>query len=311
MRGLVVLVVLAIASPARADDAWSAYDEAFVTLAGGNRDRARSQLEAIETTWPDHPAAVRARARLDELGPRPAPPAHSNQARAELVLGMTVTGVFAGIEACVDVCDEVRSDAAAVMLGGGGALAATMLASRGGIEPGEAQLYNSATTWGRWNALGINDGFSGTSREAWTSIGAQAAGLAIGLGLWQLWRPTAGDVALTNSGLLWGTVLTMFGYLAADREPTMKAAVIAGDVGLLAAAALSAEVKMSRGRTLLIDTGGVIGTLVGGLFAVGQDGSDRTAGAALMIGTALGLGLATLLTNDWDASPDRVSGNAR
>lgn len=315
MRAVMVVVLLGFAAPAYADEAWDRYDAAFEALAAGDQAGARATLETIVATSPDHPAAVKARARLAELGvvaveapgavdvPAPTPATTTSRvARAELVLGMTVTGVFAGIEACTDACDQARSQAAGVMIGGGGALGLTLLASRKGIHSGEAQLYNSATTWGRWNALGALDGFPSTTKEAWLSLGAQAAGLGVGVGLWKLWRPSAGDVALANSGLLWGTVLSSWGQLWFGRDPTFPAAVIAGDIGLAIGAALASEVKMSRGRTLLIDVGGVLGSLLGGLVAVGLDSgdADRKIGGVMTISTALGLGLAAVATRRWD-----------
>jgi len=71
---------------------------------------------------------------------------------------------------------------------------------------------------------------------------------------------------------------------------------------------------MSRGRTLLIDVGGVIGILGGGLVGVGtRDASPL--GASLFVGTVAGLGIAALSTRDWDAphvaiAPARITGPA-
>jgi hypothetical protein len=60
---------------------------------------------------------------------------------------------------------------------------------------------------------------------------------------------------------------------------------------------------MSRGRTLLIDVGGVLGMLFGSLIAVGasDNGDNTTIGTSLFISTGAGLGLAALFTKDWDA----------
>jgi hypothetical protein len=177
------------------------------------------------------------------------------------------------------------------------------VASRNGVAQGEAQLYNSAQTWGSWTALAINDGFASTSGEAAIALGSQGAGLLAGIGLWRTWHPTQGDVALTNSFLLWSTVLTLWGYVAADSDPSLRAVVLAGDVGILLGAMTSTQVKMSRGRTLLIDVGGVLGILGGGLVAVGTE----EAGVPLLIGTAAGLGLAAAATQDWDAPPVTIA----
>jgi len=217
------------------------------------------------------------------------------------VFWSTVGGVFTAANLCVIAqCETDREYAAIYSASVGGSLGLALLATRHGVEQGEAQLYNSAQTWGSWNALGINDGFADDSDEATISLVAQGAGLLAGIGLWQTWRPSQGDVALANSFLLWGSVMTLWGYLAADEEPSLRTVVIAGDAAIVAGALVSTQVKMSRGRTLLIDVGGVLGILLGGLIAVGTD-SEQGAGTALLITTGAGLGIATAVTREWDA----------
>jgi len=104
------------------------------------------------------------------------------------------------------------------------------------------------------------------------------------------------------------------GAVAADSAPTLREIVVVGDLGLVLGALTSTRVKMSRGRTLLIDVGGVIGILGGGLIAVGT--RDETAvGVSLLLGTTAGLGIAALSTRDWDAAhvaiaPTRITGPA-
>ncbi|MDX2087062.1 MAG: hypothetical protein SFX73_04385 [Kofleriaceae bacterium] len=296
------------------DPAWEAYDRAFTELGAGNEEAARGQLRALTATWPQHRAASLGALRLMDLdtaeqrrlereatGP-------SKLARGELVFWSTAGGVLLARDLCVNNCTSDREYAAAYTFSIGGSLALSVLASRNGIHRGEAQLYNSAQTWGSWNALAINDGFAEDEQEAAISIGAQLGGLAAGIGLWQAWRPTQGDVALANTGFVWTTVMTLFGHLAVDAEPTLRTAVVAGDIGILAGALLSTQVKMSRGRTLLIDLGGVLGIMGGGLIAIGSD-SEEAAGSALLIGTGAGLGIAAYATRHWDLEPP--PGNAR
>jgi hypothetical protein len=245
--------------------------------------------------------------------PRPLDPdAPSRVARGELVFWSTVGGVFTAANACVIfTCKSARENAAVYTIGVGGSLALAVVASRDGIAQGAAQLYNSAQTWGSWNGLAINNGFAQDRGEAEVALGAQGVGLLAGIALWKTWHPTEGDVALTNSFLLWSTVLTLWGHLAADHEPTLGRVVVAGDIGIVLGALTSTQVKMSRGRTLLIDVGGVLGVLGGGLVAVGTH-SDTGAGVALLAGTAAGLGLAAAATRDWDApvtiTPARITG---
>lgn len=286
------------------DRAWTLYDRAFRDAAAGDLSLARERLERLASRWPAHPARSRADALLGRVGPRRDDPNRaSNVARGELVFWSTLGGVSLAANLCVAIdCITDREYAAVYTFTIGGALAGSLLASRRGIRQGEAQLYNSAQTWGAWNALLVNDGFPDTAEQAGVAIALQLGGLAAGVGLWQAWRPTQGDVALTNTFLLWGTVMTLWGHLIADEEPSIQSVVIAGDVSLLLGALVSREVKMSRGRTLLIDVGGILGTLTGALIGAGADG-DTGIGIALLLGTGAGLGLAVAGTTSWDKAP--------
>jgi len=291
------------------DAAWIAYDGAFRDAAAGDLPLARSRLAEIAARWPGHPAEARVQTLADRLAPRPKDPrAPSNVARGELVFWSTLGGVSIAANLCAAIeCSTDRELAGVYTLTVGGALALSLAASRRGIRQGQAQLYNSAQTWGAWNALMINDGFPETAEEAGVAIALQLGGLAAGIGLWQTWRPTQGDVALTNSFLLWGTVLTLFGHLAADEEPELRTVIVAGDIAILLGALVSRQVDMSRGRTLLMDVGGILGMLAGGLIAIASD--DQTAaGVALMVGTGAGLAIAVAGTTDWDkATPVKVA----
>jgi hypothetical protein len=301
-------------APVLADPVWSAYDDAFARAAKGDRTLASSRLAELAARWPQHPAGIRAGALSQSFGrsrgtERDESMVSSNRAsrtaRGELVFWSTVGGVFTGANICIIAkCESDREYATVYSLSVGGSLALALAASRNGVAQGEAQLYNSAQTWAAWNALAINDGFASSTDAAVISLGAQAVGIGAGIGLWKSWKPTQGDVALTNSFLLWSTMLTLWGHIVVDEEPTLRRVVLLGDVGLLAGALVSTQVKMSRGRTLLIDVGGIIGILGGGLVAVGAQ--DETAvGVSLFLGTAAGLAIAAAATRDWDL-PENV-----
>ena len=295
------------------DPAWRGYDGAFVELGKGEPEAAREGLLELTTRWPTHPAAAQAALRLAELDARLAARAvargasANRVARGEIVFWSTLGSVLVARDLCVDNCATDRESAAVYSLTVGAALGTSLLLTRDGVEPAEAQLYNSAQTWGSWNALAINDGFAEDETEAAVAIGSQFAGLAAGLGLWQTWHPGPGDVALANSGLLWGSLLTLWGHLAADEEPALSTVVLLGDVGIVAGALIANQVPMSRGRTLLIDLGGVLGTLAGGLVVISTD-DEQTAGTVLFISTAAGLVIAGLATREWDVTAPK---NAR
>jgi hypothetical protein len=292
--------------PSPSDPAWQVYDEAFALAARGDRAAAHHRLAELAARWPGHPAAMQATSLVGELAPRPLSP-HSKVARGELAFWSTVGGVFIAANVCVIAeCSTDRETAAVYTISVGGSLALALVASRNGVEQGEAQLYNSAQTWGSWNGLAINNDFASETDQAATALAAQGAGLIAGIGLWQAWRPTQGDVALTNTFFLWSTVLSLWGHLAADSDVTLRRTVIAGDIGIVAGALVSTQVKMSRGRTLLIDIGGVLGILAGGLVAINTD-SEQGVGTSLLLGTGLGLGIAALATDDWDVPDTKVT----
>ena len=280
--------------------------------AAGDRADANTRLTELTRQWPLHPAAARATSLVRASEPRPLDPdAPDRIARGELVFWSTAGGVLAAANVCViEHCKSARENAAVYTISVGGSLALALAASRHGVAQGEAQLYNSAQAWGSWNGFAINNGFAADRGEAAVALGSQGAGLLAGIGLWRTWHPTQGDVALTNSFLLWSTVLTLWGHLAADTTPTLGRVVVAGDIGIVLGALTSTQVRMSRGRTLLIDVGGVLGILGGGLVAVGTR-SEAGAGVSLMVGTAAGLGIAAAATRDWDVpvtiTPTRVT----
>jgi hypothetical protein len=241
---------------------------------------------------------------IGRRAPRPEDPnAPSNVARGELVFWSTLGGVSLAGHVCVMIdCSTDRASAGVYTLSVGGALGLSLLATRRGIRQGEAQLYNSAQTWGVWNSLILHDGFPETAEEAGAGIAMQLGGLAAGIGLWQVWKPTQGDIALANTFLFWGTIMTVWGHLALDTEPSLRTVILVGDAALLAGVLLSREFKMSRGRTLLIDVGGILGTMAGGLVAIAAD-SDSGAGASLLFGTGLGLAIGAFATSGWDKPP--------
>lgn len=295
--------------PVGGDDAWRAYDDAFATAADGNVDAAKSQLLQLQTRWPGHPASVRGGSLVgaSSIGRVLDPDAPSRVARGELVFWSTVGGVFVAMNVCEILgCESDRETAGVYIASVGGALGLSVLASQHGVRNGEAQLYNSSQTWGAWNGIMLADETNSDASAAGIALASQGLGLVAGIGLWQVWRPTQGDVALTNTAFLWTTVLSVWAQLASNGDVTLRRAVISGDIGIVAGALLSTQVKMSRGRTLLIDLGGVLGIMGGGLVAVSQDGDDEAFGAALLVGTAAGLAIAVLATDDWDTPPVTV-----
>jgi hypothetical protein len=121
-------------------------------------------------------------------------------------------------------------------------------------------------------------------------------------------RPTAGQVALANSGGQWAFVLSGLALAAADAdsldEREIAAILLASmDAGLLAGSYLAwRNPNTSRAQTLVIDAGGIVGAVGGGSLGIVIGGSfdDRSTPLAAAIGTVIGLGTAAYFTRNWN-----------
>jgi hypothetical protein len=308
----------------RSDETWRAYDQAFEALVAGNRARAKQLLDALLLVHPEHPAAGRARVlasllaaplqALDEPSPAatraPDRGGKTNAARAELIVFQTIHGVFAGVELCRALdCVGPRKNALSLMTMGGLGLGLSIATTRGGIRPGDTELLDSGVVWGAWNGLGITAARDNSNFKPWMPmLVGQGLGLGLGGVIAAGSHPSAGQVALANSFGIWGTGLTFFTILmVSDHNQSASKIwvplIIASDAGLLIGGTVARGSSISRGRSALIDMGGLLGLLLGGLIASGSD-SAQAVGAALLLGTGAGLGVATLATSNWDrASP--------
>jgi hypothetical protein len=74
------------------------------------------------------------------------------------------------------------------------------------------------------------------------------------------------------------------------------------DAGIIVGGYLATRMpEISRGQTLVIDAGGIVGGVAGGGVGVLISGNfeDRTTPLAAAIGAAVGLGAAAYFTRDW------------
>lgn len=308
-----------------APEGWALLERALNALARLDEDGARSALEALARAYPDHPAtaisvealaalqarAARADARSDDLGPD-GQEEKTGAARAELVAFQTAHGIALGVELCVALeCNNSRVVVSALIAGSGAGLGLSLLASRDGVTPGFATLINSGTLWGAYNGAMLA-AVTDTDRS-WAGIMAfsQLAGIGASAVIWNQLHPTVGEVSMANSGGIWIGALTLFGHMAADfsaSEKVLLGSILAmSDLGIIAGALLSQHEPMSRGRTLVIDSGGVLGALVGAGTYVLIDSNFESAtgvGISAIAGTLIGLGGAAYLSRNWDAPDD-------
>jgi len=236
-----------------------------------------------------------AAARLDRSG------------RAELALYQTLHGAWLGV-GIAEVADLSDSKLVALLAvaGAGAGLGGSLVLSRDvAMSTGRADAIDSATSWGTFNGA-LVAGIAGASSR--TGVGSALAGGLGGLFLTaaatSVRAPGAGDVAVVNSGGIWG--LAAGGCLIALVDPSSTGAriiaLVAADAGLITMALLAPRLEVSRGRSLLIDAGGVVGVLAGLTVPVLAGSDDRRVYAvAGLAGMAGGLGLTAWLSRDWDA----------
>jgi hypothetical protein len=295
----------------RSDAAWQLYHEVFGALMQGEPARARTLASALLRDYPDHAATRRIREAHLGLAPgvagEPVPPsdraggeAPSRGARAELALFQSLNGIALGTELCLAArCGSAQAYLGLELLGAAagtiGSLAAPDLTS------GRRALLNSGTAWGAVNAglllIATNHDHSDQDVAAGLLAG-QGLGLLAGAALFPL-HPAAGQVALANSGGVWAGALTaLTGEAIGSNLDQHARATIAGSY------LASRWPVVSRAQTLVIDAGGIAGTLGGGSLGVVISGSasGRTAPALAAAGAVIGLAAAAYWTRNWSDS---------
>jgi hypothetical protein len=321
------------------DEAWALYDTAFAASAAGHEQEALDLFRRVLTEHKDTPAApyasemVRliearrsgvvtspdARVRLlkepltpptpsTDLGSRLRNEETTSLARAELVIVQSIHGVAFGFEmGNIIASSNPKILALMMMVGGGAGLGISLALTRDGVTPGRALALNSGTAWGAFNGAMIWSLSSNLSTGQSMSLLAvsQFAGLALGNAGWAFFHPSAGDVSLVNSGGIWSAALALMFMGATTKEPGSNllswTVLIASDVGLVGGGVLARFFPMSRSRVLVIDAGGILGSLFGfGLSVLVGTKSSSTTFSLGLAGTVLGLGTGAFLSRHWD-----------
>ncbi|MCY1036641.1 hypothetical protein OV207_34715 [Corallococcus sp. BB11-1] len=315
-----------VESPSEVCAAESDYLAGFDALVRGEDAQAVASLERVVAACPQHPYAPElmrlARARrtpggklAQETLSRPvvlmSAEDTSRGARASLTIVQTMHGITQGILLCtIAGCDDSRAYVAGALLGGGVGAAAALLLTPNGLTPGQAAAINSGTVWGFGYGLASISSFDLDGDNALASVMVGGLGFTgLGILVAEFANPTAGQVSLTNSGGLWAGVVAGLLMATQDNDETrVFFAVEQGVVGagLITFALLSRNLDVSRGRMLLIDSGGILGGLTGlsALFLLLGDDADSDVylvGAAA--GAVAGLAATTFLTRNFDV-PD-------
>lgn len=304
----------------RDDEAWQLYHRAFAGLARGDRKAARAAAAELAQRFPDHAATARASHGIDLR--RALEPATSRRevptqgARAELALFQSLHGVIVGVETCIAIeCESGEGFIGLALLGGA---AGATISLQTHPTSGQRALVNSGAAWGAFNAamLLVAKEPDDESSFGLTLLAGQGAGVGLAL-LLSGDAPTAGQVALANTGGTWTAALTGLSLAAADVDlddgQVATTLALAADAGIGLGAYLGWRApQVSRAQTLVIDASGIVGAVAGGAGGVMLTGDvdDRSTAALAAVGAALGLGAAAYFTRHWGEDDDGPPLNA-
>ena len=208
-----------------------------------------------------------------------------NEGRGRLVLWSSLYGIWLGI--ATDILFDIDGDRAVILppligmaAGLGLSLAAT---SNYQLTVGEAWTIITGLDYGSFNGalwaggLDINDkGIVGAAVA--TSIAATSIGVLVA----NAKSPSAGDIELVRSSLLWGTIGGFLGTaiavdarherpIGAEGRPPRRWTPASSS-----ASALANTFDLSRNRVLIIDAGALTGGLAGPASPGWSAGSDPT-----------------------------------
>ena len=293
------------------------YENAFRLIVEGNYDAAYDRLDEIISAYPDTIYARFARdrrRRLEELNLFSIKRKKIDQSgRIESVIFSTLYSTWLGIgSARLAKADSGKAAAAGMMIGAPvGLLTSLALTRNAKLSRGQAELINFSGYWGTWQGLGLAIILDKNDDEKTMISGAMTGGLLGILTTSILTRKidlSLGDASLIHYGGLWGTWLSFLAGLVADIEDEddhLALALVGGNLGAAAMAALSPKIEMSLGQASLINLSGIVGTIVaGGFLLIFQPDSGRAVWGTLMAGGILGLvgGYGTMGSDTWGVS---------
>jgi len=237
-----------------------------------------------------------------------------NEGRGRLVLWSSLYGIWLGI--ATDLMFEVDGDRAVIvapLLGMGAGLGLSLAATSSyQLTVGEAYTIITGLDYGSFNGALWAGGFDLTDKGVvGATVATSIAATSVGVLVANAKSPSAGDIELVRSGLLWGTV---GGFLATAAigpsvtnniraESVFKIAAASMDAGFVTGVALANYFNLSKNRVLIIDAGGLAGGLAGAGIAwlvAGSDSNGQAIAGAALGGMIAGLGIAAYATRDLD-----------
>ena len=237
-----------------------------------------------------------------------------NEGRGRMVLWSTAYGIWLGI--ATDILFEIDGERAVVvapLLGLGAGLGLSLAAtSNYQLTVGEAYTIITGLDYGSFNGALWAGGFDLNSKGVvGATVATSIAATSIGVLVANTKSPTAGDIEVVRSGLLWGTIggfltVATIGPSLTDNisaQSLLKLTALSMDLGFVAGIGFASYFDLSRNRVLIIDTGALAGGLAGGGIAwlIGGSGSEgRGIAGAALAGMLLGIGVAAYATRDLD-----------
>jgi hypothetical protein len=234
-----------------------------------------------------------------------------NEGRGRLVLWSSLYGIWLGI--ATDIMFEIDGNRAVIvapLVGLGAGIGLSLAAtSNTQLTVGEAWTIITGLDYGTINGALWAGGLDMSDKGVvGTAVATSVAATSIGVLVASEKSPSAGDIELVRSGLLWGTVggaLATFTIAPhATSTAAFKAIAASMDAGFLIGVGLAKSFDLSRNRVLIIDAGALTGGLFGlgiAWLAAGTDNSGRGLAAASLGGMLAGIGVAAWATRHLDA----------
>ena len=308
----------------------SAADSAAVLLRAATEFERDGRWEVAEAIYiliteryGSTPAAVEARSRLGAApGER-----IERTSRVELQVFGTLYGLWLGVAVPVALgATGPEAYGAGLLLGGLLGLFGSRAAVRARpMSEGQARAISWGGIWGTWQGFGWAEVFDVGEDEFCDQFGCYPTGdneeplfasmivgglAGIATGAIIARNPIGSGVSSgAQGGSIWGSIYgaMIAGMFEPDGEDILVTSLLAGNVGLIAGAALAGAYDLSRPRVRIIN----LGALVGGIGGVGIDlliqPDDAVAAIAIPLVTSLaGLGIAAHVTRDGDGVGDRT-----
>ena len=237
----------------------------------------------------------------------------TNEGRGRLVLWSSLYGIWYGV--ATDILFDIDGDRAVILpplIGMAAGLGISLAATRNmHLTVGEAWTIITGLDYGTFNGALWAGGFDMSDKGVvGTALATSVAATSVGLLVANAYSPSAGDIEMVRSSLLWSTIGGFLGTAAlapdASAASALKATAAAMDVGLLIGVALASSYELSRNRVLIIDAGALAGGLTGlgiAWLAAGSDGEQALPGAALG-GMLAGIAIAAYASRDMDDDGD-------